>query len=78
MGKNRLVKRGDIWLVSLDGSVGTQVHKTQPCIIVQNNVANMYSPRTIVVPITSQKMDDLFPGEFLVLDGKLCVIKFAL
>jgi mRNA interferase MazF len=46
------VVRGDIVRVLLDPTVGTEIGKTRPCVVVQNNVGNEYSPRTIVIPAT--------------------------
>jgi mRNA interferase MazF len=46
------VVRGDIVQVLLDPTVGTEIGKTRPCVVVQNNVGNEYSPRTIVIPAT--------------------------
>src|SRR2546430_2315004 len=46
------VVRGDVVEVSLDPTVATEIKKTRPCVVVQNNVGNKYSPRTIIVPAT--------------------------
>lgn len=52
------LRRGQIVLVSLDPSVGSEADKTRPAVIVSNNTANgqaMRSPRATVtvVPLTS-------------------------
>jgi mRNA interferase MazF len=73
MGKIRLVKRGEIWLVRLPDSNDTDIEKVRPAIIVQNDISNLYSSRTIIVPLTSKRLDSLYPGEFLTDKGKaLC------
>jgi mRNA interferase MazF len=46
-------KRGDVYLVNLDPTVGSEIKKKRPAVIIQNNVGNQYSPTTIVAPITS-------------------------
>jgi mRNA interferase MazF len=46
------VTRGEVIEVNLDPTVGTEVKKTRPCVVVQNDVGNKFSPRTIVVPVT--------------------------
>jgi len=46
------VVRGDVVEVNLDPTVGTEIKKTRPCVVVQNNVGNKYSRRTIIVPAT--------------------------
>lgn len=46
------IVRGDVVEVNLDPTVGTEIRKTRPCVIVQNNVGNKHSRRTIIVPAT--------------------------
>ena len=62
------LKRGDIWLVNLDPTVGHEIQKQRPAIIIQNNLGNKYSPITIVAPITSQGTDKIYPIELLLTD----------
>ncbi len=59
------VKRGDIWTVNLDPTVGHEIKKLRPAIIIQNDIGNKYSPMTIVAPITSQHTEKVFPIEVL-------------
>ncbi|MEK6900143.1 MAG: type II toxin-antitoxin system PemK/MazF family toxin [Nanoarchaeota archaeon] len=59
------VKRGEIWLVNLDPTVGHEIQKQRPAIIIQNDIGNKYSSITIVAPITSQGIDKIFPMEIL-------------
>ncbi len=46
-------KRGSVYLVNLDPTIGSEIKKTRPAVIIQNDVGNQYSPVTIVAPITS-------------------------
>ncbi len=56
------VVRGDIVHVALDPTVGTEIGKTRPCVVIQNNVGNQYSPRTIVIPSTgAEHVVKMFP-----------------
>lgn len=48
-------KRGDIVLVDLEPVRGSEQGKTRPCIIVQNDVANRFSPVINIVPLTDAK-----------------------
>lgn len=48
-----MVKRGDIWLVTLDPTVGTEIQKTRPCLIISPDEMNNILRRTIVAPLTS-------------------------
>lgn len=47
-------KRGDIFWVSLDPTVGTEIKKTRPAVIVSNDYQNQYMPIVIIAPITSK------------------------
>ena len=58
-------KRGEIFWVSFDPSLGGEVQKTRPAIIVSNDAANAVLNRLIVVPLSS-RTDRLYPGEVLV------------
>lgn len=69
------VKRGDIWLVNLDPTIGHEIQKQRPAIIVQNDLGNKYSPITIIAPITSQGTDKIYPIEILLTDENSGLIK---
>jgi mRNA interferase MazF len=63
------VKRGDVWLVNLDPTIGHEINKSRPAVIIQNDVGNKYSQITIIAPITSQKTDQVYPFEVRVRPG---------
>jgi len=45
--------RGDVVEIILDPTVGTEIRKTRPCVVVSNNRANEFSPQLTVVPLTA-------------------------
>ena len=49
-----MVKRGEIWLVNLDPTVGSEIQKTRPCVIVSPAELNDNLRTVIVVPMTSK------------------------
>jgi len=55
-----VIRRGDVFLVNLDPVVGSEVGKTRPAIVVQNNLANRSSPTVTIVPISSS-IERVFP-----------------
>ncbi len=66
------IKRGDIWIVNLDPTIGHEIKKSRPSVIIQNDYGNKYSSITIIAPITSQNLDKLYPFEvFLKKRGNL-------
>ena len=46
--------RGDVYWVSLDPTVGSEIQKTRPCLIISPDDMNTALPRVIVAPITSK------------------------
>jgi len=49
-----VIKRGDVVAVHLDPVVGSEVGKTRPAIVLQNELANRSSPTVTVVPVSSK------------------------
>src|SRR5512135_2679477 len=48
-----LIRRGDIFLVNFDPTVGAETKKTRPALIVSNDINNANSPIVSISPITS-------------------------
>ena len=55
------IKRGDIILVNLEPVKGSEQGGVRPCLIIQNDKGNKYSPLTIIAPLTSKKFTKEFP-----------------
>jgi len=47
------VKRFEVWLVNLDPTVGSEIRKTRPAVIVSPDVLNAHLKTVIVVPLTA-------------------------
>ena len=62
------MKRGEVWWVEFDPSVGTEIKKTRPAVIVSNDAANRNLNRVVVVPLTSNT-GKAYPGEAVVSIG---------
>lgn len=64
------MKRGEIWWVNFDPSVGGEIKKKRPAVIVSNNAANKHLNRVQVVPFTTN-VGRLYPSEaFITFQGK--------
>ncbi len=61
----RAPRRGDVFWVALDPTLGTEIKKTRPAVVVSNDSCNRHGSRVVVLPITSH-VDTLYPGEALV------------
>jgi len=60
------VRRGDVVIVELDPTQGSEQRGTRPCLVVQNDIGNANAPTTIVVPFTTSFGEQLYPFEVLV------------
>lgn len=72
MGKTiTSVLRGEVYLVRFDPVEGSEVSKTRPALVLQNDIANRTSPVTIVAAISSQfNPTHLYPTEVLIKVGE--------
>lgn len=59
------MRKGEVWWVDFDPSIGGEIQKMRPAIIVSNDVANLRLNRLQVVPVTSN-VERVFPGEAIV------------
>jgi mRNA interferase MazF len=59
----KVPKRGELYLVNFDSTIGSEMQKTRPALIIQNDIANAHSPVTIVAAITTYNGGKLYPTE---------------
>ena len=79
-------QRGSVWWVNLDPTVGTEIRKTRPGLVISPDDMNAALPRLIVAPLTSKgqplgcRPDVLFDGRpaRILLDQLRCVDKSRL
>jgi mRNA interferase MazF len=56
------VLKGEIYLADLNPTVGSEIAKTRPMLIVSNNINNQYASTVTIVPITSTT-EKIYPFE---------------
>lgn len=52
--KRKMIHRGEIYLIDLNNQVGSEQSGVRPAVVIQNETGNMYSPTTIICPLTSK------------------------
>ncbi|MGM0913878.1 MAG: type II toxin-antitoxin system PemK/MazF family toxin [Pseudomonadota bacterium] len=50
----RDIRRGEVYWVNLDPTVGTEIRKTRPALVISPDDMNAVLPRVIVAPVTSK------------------------
>ena len=58
-------KRGEVWWINFDPSIGQEIKKQRPAIILSNDVSNRYLKRHQVIPLSSQTQK-LYPSEVII------------
>ena len=66
-----MVKRGDVWLVNLDPTVGSEIKKSRPCLIVSPAEMHDHLRTVIAAPLTTKSRPAGFrvPVHFMGQDG---------
>lgn len=81
-----LVNRGDVWWVNLDPTIGTEINKTRPALVISPDDMNAVLPRVMVAPLTSKEQklgcrpELMFQGRnvHILLDQLRCIDKHRL
>jgi mRNA interferase MazF len=60
--KKKIPKRGEVFWVNLNPTLGSEINKIRPALIISNDIGNEISQRIIVAPITSS-IKYLYPFE---------------
>ncbi len=46
-------RRGEVWWAALDPSLGSEIAKTRPCVVVTRDLVNQYRRTVVVVPLST-------------------------
>ena len=68
------MKRGDIYFANLNPTIGSEIKKTRPVLIVSNNANNNAADTITVIPLTSNTKK-IYPFEVLLASEKTGLIK---
>lgn len=64
MEMRKFPERGEIYLVCLDPTIGSEINKTRPALIISNDINNQAAQTVTVIPITSL-IGKVYPFETL-------------
>ncbi len=64
------MKRGEIWLINLDPTVGSEIRKTRPAVLVQDDAIGIL-PLRVIVPITDYISPLSSPHTFFMRHGNV-------
>ena len=56
----RLIKRKEVYWVDLGKTVGSEINKIRPCLVISNDWINSFNNRIIIIPFTSQEVPIIF------------------
>ena len=63
------MERGDIYIANLNPTIGSEIKKKRPVIIMSNDICNFYSDTVTAIPITSN-IKKIYPFEILIQSNK--------
>jgi len=64
-----IVQQYDVFIVNLDPTVGREIKKTRPCVIISPDEMNKYLDTIVVAPVTSQSKN--YPTRIMIdLEGQ--------
>ena len=64
------MRRGEVWWVNFNPSIGGEIRKKRPAVIISNDASNNSLNRVQVIPLSS-KTEKIYPSEVLVVfEGK--------
>ena len=63
-----MIRRGEIYWVNLDPTIGSEIKKTRPALVVSNDQNNQFAETVTILPVTSQA-HSVYPFEVAVKKG---------
>ena len=63
------IRRGQIYVANLDPVVGKEISKTRPVVVVSNNTNNEFSGTVTVLPLTTGRLERIYPFEVFLAKG---------
>ena len=70
-----MIKKGQIYYADFSPVVGSEQGGYRPCLIIQNDVGNRYSPTTIIAIITSRNTKAKLPTHYWIKNKEQCGLK---
>jgi len=64
------IRGGEVYLTGLDPTVGSEIAKTRPTVVISNDINNRYASTVTILPLTSRSVDEIYPYEVFVPRGE--------
>lgn len=64
-----MIKRGEVYWVNLEPTIGAEIKKTRPALIVSNDINNVHAKTVTVLPMTTASLDKVYPFEVALAAG---------
>lgn len=68
--KSKIIKYRSVYWVKLGKTVGTEIYKTRPCVVMSNDWQNTIGKRVVIIPLTSTPLPDIPFHVLIEFDGK--------
>ena len=52
-----VVFKNEVWMTTLEPTIGSEISKSRPCIIVSPNISNKFKKSVVIIPLTSKLKD---------------------
>ncbi|MFP4514949.1 MAG: type II toxin-antitoxin system PemK/MazF family toxin [Parcubacteria group bacterium] len=68
---NKIIQQFEIWQTNLNPTQGSEQHGIRPCLIIQTNASGKKALTTIIIPLSSKRLENIYPFEVKIKPSKI-------